>query len=91
VQPQGGDLGFVKRGVFYPEFEAAAFRLQQGELSDVVESPVSDYHIIQMLERRGESLNTRHILIKIKSDDAADLRTIEYLGDVRDSVINEIS
>jgi len=60
---QGGDLGFVKRGVFYPEFEAAAFRLQQSELSDIIESPVG-FHIIQMLERRGESINTRHILIK---------------------------
>lgn len=87
---QGGDLGFVKRGVFYPEFEAAAFRLQQVELSDVIESPVG-FHIIQMLERRGESINTRHILIKIKSDDAADLRTIEYLSDVRDSVVNGLA
>lgn len=60
---QGGDLGFVKRGVFFPEFEAAAFQLEEGELSDVIETPVG-FHIIQMLERRGESIKTRHILVK---------------------------
>ena len=85
---QGGDLGFVKRGVFYPEFEASAFSLNEGEVSDVVESPVG-WHIIQLRERRGESIHTRHVLIKIEPDDDADLETIEFLSDLRDSVINK--
>lgn len=83
---QGGDLGFVKKGVFYPEFEEAAFKLKVGELSGIVESPVG-YHIIQMIERRGESINTRHILVKIKADENADLQSIDFLSEIRDSII----
>lgn len=58
----GGDLGWAKRGKFVPEFEATAYNLEIGEISEVVESPFG-YHIIQLLERRGNSIHTRHILV----------------------------
>lgn len=85
---KGGDLGTVKRGVFFPEFEAAAFALVPGELSEVIESPVG-FHVIELIDRKGESIHTRHILIKIKADDNADLRAIEMLTDIRDSIVSE--
>ncbi len=61
---QGGELGFVNRGDLVPEFEAAAFRLKSlEETSPIVESPFG-FHIIQLIERRGERINCRHILIR---------------------------
>ncbi len=59
----GGDLGWAKRGKFVPEFEAAAYKLDKDEMSPVVETQFG-FHVIQMLERRGNSINTRHILIR---------------------------
>ena len=83
---QGGDLGFVKRGVFFSEFEAGAYALAKDQISPVTESPAG-FHIIQLIERRGESIHTRHILIKVKSDDESDLSTIEALTAIRDSIV----
>ena len=62
---QGGELGFAGRGVYVPEFENVAFNLRDGEISDVVESE-HGFHIIQLIERRGETVNCRHILLKAK-------------------------
>lgn len=62
---KGGELGFVNRGELMPEFEAAAFNLKGKEISEIVET-VYGYHIIQMIERRGETINCRHILLTPK-------------------------
>jgi len=62
---KGGELGLTARGVFDPEFEAAAFKLKAGEVSPVILSEYG-YHIIQLIERRGETINVRHILIMTK-------------------------
>ncbi len=57
------NLGFVNRGDLVPEFEAAAFKLRKGEVSEIVETKFG-FHIIQLIERRGEQINVRHILLK---------------------------
>lgn len=62
---QGGELGFAGRGVYATEFENVAFNLRDGEISDVVETQFG-FHIIQLIERRGETINCRHILLTAK-------------------------
>ena len=62
---KGGELGLFKRGEMRTEFEAAAFRLKPGEVSDIVET-ADGFHIIQMIERKGEYINVRHILLQPK-------------------------
>lgn len=67
---KGGELGFFTRGDMVGEFEAAAFSLKPGEVSPVIETKFG-FHIIQLIERRGNSVNVRHILMipKVSSDD----------------------
>ena len=62
---QGGELGFAGRGVYATEFENVAFNLRDGEISDVVETEFG-FHIIQLIERKGETINCRHILLTAK-------------------------
>ncbi len=68
---KGGDLGFVKRGLFVPEFDKAIFDdLKVGEITSEPVETIFGYHIIQKLEERGEGENkevhARHILIAKK-------------------------
>lgn len=59
---KGGELGFYGRGQLYPEFEAVGFKLKDGEVSAIVETEAG-YHIIQLIERKGDYINVRHILL----------------------------
>ena len=58
----GGDLGFNDRNTFVKEFTAWAFKLKAGEISPVFESDFG-FHFLQVIERRGEQVHVRHILI----------------------------
>ncbi len=58
----GGELGFRSRAELVPEFASVAFSLKPGEVSNVVKTKYG-YHIIQLIQRKGERVNVRHILI----------------------------
>ena len=66
---QGGDLGYAKRGLYVPEFEAAAFTLSEDEISDIVETEFG-FHIIKHVDRKGLNVRVKHILIKPDITDA---------------------
>ena len=59
----GGDLGFFDRSTMAKEFTAWAFKLKAGEMSPVFETEFG-FHILQVIERRGEQVHARHILIR---------------------------
>jgi peptidyl-prolyl cis-trans isomerase SurA len=82
----GGDLGWVRRGMFVKEFEEAVFRLQEGQVSDVVRTPFG-YHIIQLLERRGEQVHPRHILFKVPLTEESDKAVLSKLEEIRYQII----
>jgi len=66
----GGDLGFGDRTGYVKEFSAWAFKLKAGETSPVFESDFG-FHFLQVLERRGENVHARHILIMPKITEAS--------------------
>ncbi len=83
---KGGDLGWHGRGELVPEFEATALRIEPGEIADPVESEFG-YHLIQLLERRGNRFRARHILIRPKSNSQDLTNTISFMDSIRNRVL----
>lgn len=83
---EGGDLGYVRRGMFFKEFEEVVFTMKEGEISDVIETPIG-FHIVQLLDRRGETVRVRHILLKLKVSENSENKIIYLLNAIRDSIL----
>ncbi len=84
---RGGDLGLISRGDFVPEFEAAAYKLKDGEMSGIIQTQFG-FHIIKMIERRGEKIHTRHILVRLVPSAEDEQRTIKELNDIRQKILD---
>lgn len=83
---RGGELGLFSRGSMAPEFEAAAFSLKnKNDLSEIIKTKFG-YHLLQLVERKGEFVNVRHILIipKVSPDDL--IRAANSLDSIAEKV-----
>lgn len=78
----GGYLGWTNRGDFVGAFEAAAYNLEKDQMSDIVKSEYG-YHLIKLLERRGNRVNTQHILIKPKLSSEDIKKEEKYIDSLR--------
>lgn len=67
---QGGELGRGVRGRFVPDFETAAYALAEGELSQPVRTPFG-WHIIRVDRKRGDTLDLRHVLVRVGQSDSS--------------------
>lgn len=84
---KGGDLGWQKRGTFVPEFEATVYNLEPDQVSQIIETEFG-FHIIQLLERRGNLVHARHILIRPEITEADLDLAIEKLDSIRQLILS---
>ena len=88
VYTNAGEMGWSGRGRMVPEYEAVAFRLKPGEISMPFKSDFG-FHIMQLIERRGNEYNSRHILISPKPS-ADDLKKAsDFLDSLRTLIMND--
>ena len=86
---RGGEIGFMGRGYLEPEYAAVAFNLNDPKkVSKIVETQYG-YHIIQLIEKRGDRINTRHILLKPKVSEKDLTDAINRLDSIRTDILDK--
>lgn len=88
VLSNSGEMGWVGRGRLVPEYEAVAFRLKPGDISMPFESPFG-MHIVQLIERRGNEFNSRHILISPKPSEEDLKKASGFLDSLRTLIVTD--
>ena len=84
----GGNYGWQSRGSFVPEYEAAVFKMKAGELSEAIESEYG-YHLIELIERRGNEYNSKHILLTTSPSESDIKVTEHFLDSVRTRILED--
>jgi peptidyl-prolyl cis-trans isomerase SurA len=85
---QGGKILGIMRGQMVPEFEAAAMSGKKGEISPVIESAYG-YHIIELLDKRGNEYDARHILIRPEADIEDQKNSFAFLDSLREAIVKD--
>ena len=83
----GGELGWVRRGEFVKEFETVAFTLKPNTISEPVKTDFG-YHLIETLDKKGEKIKVRHILVKPEIDNIDSEKAFNLANTIKDSINN---
>lgn len=86
--PKGGNLGYQQRGNLVPPYEAAALQLEPGEISGPVESEFG-FHLIQLISRRGNEYDSRHILLQLEPSTQDMANATRYLDSLRTLIVED--
>ena len=84
---QGGNLGYVPRGTFVQEFDKVVFTVEKNILTEPVKTQYG-HHIIEVLERTGEKVLARHILIRTETTDLDRKKTYDAINNIKNDITN---
>ncbi len=84
---KGGELGMASKSIFWPAFSDAAMALKPGNISQIVETP-DGFHLIEVLEKKGDMFNARHILIKPSYTKADQDKAFHRLDSIRTAILD---
>ncbi|MBQ6044061.1 MAG: peptidylprolyl isomerase [Bacteroidales bacterium] len=85
---RGGELGMAPKSIYWPQFSDAAMALKPGNISQIVETP-DGFHIIEVLEKKGDSFNARHILLRPEYTQEDQDKAFKTLDSLRTEIQNK--